>query len=290
MTDFPRWPNALIFTDLDGTLLDAETYGFAAAASGLDAAREAGAWVILCSSKTRAEMVFWQGRLGIEGPFVSENGGGIFHSGAGPLAAHFPVRLGGLPAVVLGTPYEELRAALRDLRAEFGLPLLGFGDLDAAQVAELTGLPPEQARLARERDFDEPFVWLGELQESQNAPVRTWLCARRLRMVRGGRFWHLTGRNDKGSAVRWLRRACRAALGRRLPSLALGDSENDLPMLHAADRGVLVERPGRGHLEGAHAKIRRAPGVGPAGWATAVEAWLAQLEGAGGAAPRAGGA
>ena len=66
----------------------------------------------------------------------------------------------------------------------------------------------------------------------------------------------------------------RQTYGRKLPSLALGDSENDLHMLHAADKGVLVERPGKGHLDGSHPGIGRAPGVGPVGWARAVLAWL----------------
>lgn len=275
-----RPPTALLFTDLDGTLLDAATYGFDAARPGLAAAREAGAWVVLCSSKTRAELLLWQERLGLTGPFVSENGGGAFLTGDGPLAARFPERLGGVPAATFGTPYAELRRALAALRAELGLPLLGLGDMDAGRVADLTGLPPEQAVLAKERDFDEPFVWLEEAREADLGRVRDWLTARRLRMVRGGRFWHLTGRNDKGAALRWLRRSCRAAYGRSPPTLALGDSENDLPMLRSADAGVLVERPGGGHLAGADAKIRRAPGVGPEGWSAAVREWLHDIDAA----------
>ena len=46
----------VIFTDLDGTLLDGNTYAFDAATEALDAARSHQIPVVLVSSKTRAEM------------------------------------------------------------------------------------------------------------------------------------------------------------------------------------------------------------------------------------------
>jgi len=68
----------LIFTDLDGTLLDHDTYGWEEALPALDLCRRLGVPVILVSSKTRAEMDVLQNRLGLSAPFISENGGGIF--------------------------------------------------------------------------------------------------------------------------------------------------------------------------------------------------------------------
>jgi mannosyl-3-phosphoglycerate phosphatase len=107
--------------------------------------------------------------------------------------------------------------------------------------------------------------------------VRSWLAARGLRLTRGGRLWHLTGSNDKGRAVRWFLDAAEEFWGERPRSLALGDSENDLPMLAAVDQGVLVERPGGGHLEPRPPGVATVAGVGPAGWARAVLAWLERL-------------
>ena len=46
----------LVITDLDGTLLDGETYDVRPAQPGLDALRERRVSLVLCSSKTRAEM------------------------------------------------------------------------------------------------------------------------------------------------------------------------------------------------------------------------------------------
>lgn len=271
-------PSAVVFTDLDGTLLDHHTYGFEPARPALDALRDAGVLLVLCSSKTRAEIVAVQARLGIGGPFIPENGGAVLLAGGGPLEAVFPERFGGLPARVFGTPYPQLRAALEELRRRHGPGVRGFGDMDDEEVARCTGLALEQARLARERDFDEPFLWSPPPGEADVTRARAWLAGRGLSLTRGGRFWHLLGPSDKGRAVRWLLEAAARLSGRMPASLALGDSENDLPMLEAVGAGVLVERPGGGHLTPRPPGIRTVTGVGPPGWCRAVLAWLEDLE------------
>ena len=45
----------VIFTDLDGSMLDAETYSFQAARPALQKLKKKQVPIILCTSKTRAE-------------------------------------------------------------------------------------------------------------------------------------------------------------------------------------------------------------------------------------------
>ena len=71
-------PISIIFSDLDGTLLDSVDYSFAAALPALEAIRTQDVPLILCSSKTRAEIEVYRQRLNNEHPFITENGGGIF--------------------------------------------------------------------------------------------------------------------------------------------------------------------------------------------------------------------
>ena len=272
-----KGPRAVIFTDLDGTLLDHETYDFGPARAALEEARRSGVPVVLCSSKTRSEILAWQARLRLTGPFISENGGGVFLSGGGVFAQRFPEVVGGVPAMVFGTPYAGLRRALQGLRRTWGEGLRGFGDMADEEIAALTGLPEEEARLARCRDFDEPFVWEPAPSAADVADARKHLHGQGLSLVQGGRFWHLTGENDKGRAVAWVLEVYRSQGGRRPVSLSLGDSENDIPMLRATDRGVLVERPGGGHLACIPSGVLAVSGVGPTGWGPAVSRWLREM-------------
>ena len=68
----------IVFSDLDGTLLEHDTYGFEAARPALDLLWGKNIPLILCSSKTRTEMEGYQKRLGIAGPFIVENGAGVY--------------------------------------------------------------------------------------------------------------------------------------------------------------------------------------------------------------------
>ena len=68
----------VVFTDLDGTLLDHETYSYGPAQEALDLLERKRIPLILCSSKTRAEIELIQLDLRLRHPFISENGGAIF--------------------------------------------------------------------------------------------------------------------------------------------------------------------------------------------------------------------
>lgn len=273
----PPPPDGVIFTDLDGTLLDHHSYRWQAAQPALDALVRRGVVLVLCSSKTRAEMFSVQAALGIDGPLIVENGGAVYAAQWSPWAGLLPQRSGEWPVRRFGTGYPELRAGLLALRSEFGPGLRGFGDTDPAGVAAWTGLPLPQAELAWQREFDEPFLWQPEPTADDLHRAQRILTPRALHLTRGGRFWHLLGDNDKGRAVTWLLETWTRAGGVRPPSLALGDSENDLPMLVAADRGVLVERAGGGHLTARPPSVEAVAGRGPEGWNRAVLAWLDAL-------------
>jgi mannosyl-3-phosphoglycerate phosphatase len=268
---------AIVFTDLDGTLLDEQTYGCLPARPALAALGARDIPIVFASSKTRAEILHLQERLAVTGPFISENGGAVFLSGDKNLAGWFPKRLGGLPARTFGASYQSLRKTLVELRLTFRLELVGFGDVAVEVISEWTGLSRESAALAHSRDFDEPFLWRPEPDPATENAVRAWLAERGLRLSRGGRFWHLTGNNDKGVAATWLLATLARAWGERPVSLGLGDSENDLSLLAATDEGALVERPGGGHLEPRPPTIRTVSGVGPEGWGRAVLDWLSRL-------------
>ena len=69
--------NVLIFSDLDGTLLDHHTYSFAPALSMLQKLRSANIPVIPNTSKTFAELTELTQQIGLDGPFIVENGAAV---------------------------------------------------------------------------------------------------------------------------------------------------------------------------------------------------------------------
>lgn len=266
----------IIFTDLDGTLLD-ETYSFAEAREALGTVNECDIPLVLCSSKTRKEIEHYRDRLGNSHPFISENGGGIFvPHGYFPdesiLDRFSPETDKGYRVIALGTPYAELRRVLGDLQRE-GFDIVGFGDLSPDQLSKETGLPRNEALLCQERDFDEPFLFNGN--ENQKDALYRAIRSRGLFTTQGV-FHHLLGDNDKGRAVRILAELYRIRFG-SITTIALGDSPNDLPMLQSVDIPVAVQRPnGRHHPALALPNLYKVAKIGPAGWNSAVLELLAR--------------
>ncbi len=270
-----RW---VVFTDVDETLLDRETYSFEAARPALAEIRRRGIPLVLCTSKTAAEILRLQGLLGIREPFVAEDGGGLglppgyFRDPPAPAEDR-----GDHLLVPLAAGREEVLRGLARLRELAGPALRAFSEMSVEEVAGLTRLPPELAALALERRFDEPFL-LEDGDGSLLPRLAREAEALGLRLSRGGRFHHLHGDVDKGRAVRRLRGLFEAQ-GGPLRTLGLGDSPLDLPLLLETDLAVVVRRKDGAHdrvlVEGVPG-LRLAPAAGPAGWNAAVLEILAE--------------
>ena len=259
----------IVFTDLDGTLLDPVTYSFDAAHEALDLLRRRGIPLVLVSSKTRAEIEPLRARLQNRDPFIVENGGGLFVP-----EGYFGFSLDGAfprspyQVVEWGAAYSLLRQALAEIRQVVGDGLRGFGDMTVGEVAERTGLSLPEAVRAKQREYDEPFVIEGSARPLEE--IQRLAESRGLRCTRGGRFHHLMGQSNKGRACRELIQCYRrhsAGEAEPLITLGLGDSLNDLPLLASVDRPVLVQKPDGSYDSAIQLpNLTRAPGIGPVGW------------------------
>lgn len=261
----------IIFTDLDGTLLDYSDYSFEKALPALELIRQQSIPLILCSSKTRAEIEYFREKLANSHPFVSENGGGIFiprkYFNVPLTAASYPVEENADYDVIrLGARYSDLRKAAKELQRE-GFEVRGFGDMTAKEVADLTKMSMDEALMAKERDFDEPFIYKGPGHE----------LTRLFRAINQkgftftqGKFFHILGSSNKGIAVSILTDLYKRKYG-NIKTIALGDSPNDIPMLERVDWPVLVQKQdGIYDPQIGMPKLVRAEGIGPAGWNKAI--------------------
>lgn len=272
----------VVFTDLDGTLLDADTYSWAAATPALEALRIRGIPLILVSSKTRAEIEPLRRRLQHRDPFIVENGAAIFVP-QGLFA--FPLERvrtkSPYEVIELGLPYYMLRDVLKQIEDAVETPLHGFGDLSVDDIMQLTGLSRTDATLAKMREYDEPYLLEGPPALIEE--VCRQIVMRGLRWTKGGRLYHLTGDNDKGEAAELLLRCYRRQQGLRhqtdrVESIGIGDSINDAPLLAVVDHPILVQKPDGSFDPDIHLpQLIRAPGIGPQGWNAAILALLDQF-------------
>ncbi len=124
--------NLLVFTDLDATLLDHETYDWRPAQPALDELRRRGIPVIFNSSKTKAEQLALRAEIGNEHPFIVENGAAVYfprdYFGPQPDGVEAD---GELQLKRFGASRTAILALLAELRAE-GYAFEGLCRLDTA--------------------------------------------------------------------------------------------------------------------------------------------------------------
>ena len=267
-------PSLVVFTDLDGTLLNHHDYQWREAEPAVERLRRLGAPLILNSSKTRSEMESLRRELGNSHPFVTENGSAVYtpkgyFTDTPPDAEILEVEL-------LGPPRDEILRVLHAFRRRHGYRFRGFADFSLRELQDVTGLSRDAARKASDRAGTEPLLWL----DKRHPPS---ILARELeshgwRLVSGGRFLHAMGAVDKGEATRLLLSRYSASRYVRhgdLKSMALGDSDNDRGMLEAVDFPIVIPKAdGSPWAPGPFPELVHAPMPGSAGWNNAVEARL----------------
>jgi mannosyl-3-phosphoglycerate phosphatase len=251
----------IVFSDLDGTILDERTYSFEQSLPGLAILRERGIPLVLASSKTFDEMTVYHREFGLAAPFIFENGGGV----AWPDGDGYRID-------VLGMDAASLAAALPLIESSLRRKVLSIVDMTAGEVARRTGLSSDQAVKARARRSSLPFVVEGDVVTAGELDaVNGMLAMRACAVVRGKRFFHLISPGaDKGAAAALIAATFRhAAPDGRIVTWAVGDSYNDVSLFAAVDCAVYVGEDG-GLVDGM-GHVVRSTRPGPEGFVEAVE-------------------
>ena len=264
----------VLFTDLDGTMLDLYDYSYDAALPALEALKTRKIPVVFCTAKTLVENEYYRKELGIDDPFIVENGGAIFVP-ENYFSFGFECKKRGDYCVVeFGALYGELRDALRAIREETGFKITGFGDMTAEEVAADANLSVEMAKLAKQKEYNESFIF--DEPESEAAVLFEKIKEKGFAVTHGGRYYNIHGKNaDKGKAVRTLTELFKREYG-EVKTSGVGDSMNDISMLNAVEQPAVVKNKKGAWLDISLPGLYKAKGEGPEGWAEVVEKLLKQ--------------
>ena len=253
-----------ISTDLDGTLLDHHTYSYEAASPALSLCKKYCVPVILNTSKTLAETIALHQKLGFDSPLAVENGSALI----------FPNASGAFEKTVeFGVQREQILAFIERVRVEHDFDLEGFDDWTISEIAKRTGLTDEQAELASKKQYSEPFIWNGSHDEfSQLVRLAE---ETDLKVLRGGRFFHLQGKTDKAQPLAMIKETLTDEfpnLNQDAELICLGDNNNDVAMLNLADIPICVKSP-KGSYPSltTERQVTFTHGEGPVGWNEAIQ-------------------
>ena len=227
---------SVIFADLDGTFLN-DKYDYSETKPIVNQLSALGGSIVFCSSKTRNEIEFYRKAVGINEPFIAENGAAVF------IPKHyFPFQLR-LHANLTLQRYQirrilgALRKKLAEIKEKTAAKIVGFGDMTLEELAYDTGLPLNLAKLAQKREHDEPF----RILEGNKSHILKAIKNEGLHCTEGGRYFHLTGNTDKGKAINVLKNLYCQMFG-KIETFGVGDGPNDLPMLKVVDRPFFIKK------------------------------------------------
>lgn len=253
----------IIFTDLDGTLLNHDTYTFDEAHEALSYVKSKKIPLIFTTSKTKKEVEQLQKEVGITDPFIVENGAALFiPSGYHGLKTDTMQSNGRYHVKVFGKPHSDILAFYKKYKARFGMQ--GFSDMSVEEVAALTQMDTARAAMSKERDFTEPFI----LDDPSRLPdIEAQALKYGIKVTKGGRFYHLIGlKQDKGVAVKQTIELYEASSENKIHTIGLGDSLNDLPMLSVVSTAIAIRQHTGTYLVSKEICLHKSSFPGSRGW------------------------
>jgi D-glycerate 3-kinase len=234
--------DVVIFTDMDGSLLDHYDYNHQAADLLLKQLDDNNIPVIPNTSKTFAELLVIRKSLNNQHPFIAENGAAVFIPVGYFTEQPIDTMQSGefwLKEFVKDRKYWQ--SLLADLPDKFNSCYNSFAQSSIDDIMAMTGLNRESAICSSQRAYGEPVTWSGS--EEDKLEFISLLNKRGATILQGGRFMHISGRCDKGRALQWLLELYQHNSKKTVTSIAIGDSQNDIQMLEQADIALLIRSP-----------------------------------------------
>ncbi len=266
--------NIVIYTDLDGTLIDFEDYSFEVTATLVRKLEGIGVPVVFCSSKTREEQAYYREAIGVKAPFITENGSAIFiPQDYFPFTIEFDSQIDDYLVVELGTNRENILKELEEARKKSGAKVFGYADLGIDEISQILKLDKKASQRAATRDYSETLI-KGDKSTKAFKEMTALLEKAGLQCNAGGKFHTvISKKSDKGKAVKKLHQLYKRQFPKMI-SVGLGDSANDLPLLQSVDRPFLVQKPGNWWDDLQAPNLVKVPAIGPKGWVEAVKGLL----------------
>lgn len=231
----------LLFTDIDGTLIDHHTYSTFYAKKALNRLEGCNIPVIFCSSKTTDEQLYLQHKLGIQFPFIVENGSAIIFP-----KNYMPSQTQLLPMisdshcqlVLAKNTLSDMRAILGKLQKLPNRSISSYANCTEREIAKFTALGSKAVKRAKNRQFTETLFL-------ENLQVEDWRTLEEagFYVSKGGRFKTIQDKQTgKGIAVNRLVSFFEEEWNEEIMTIGVGDSPNDISFLRVVHKPYLVQK------------------------------------------------
>jgi mannosyl-3-phosphoglycerate phosphatase len=201
------------------------------------------------TSRTRLQLDDPRRKLAHTHPFIAEDGCGVFlpedyfhlrpQSSNSKPRGTATVRLGRFTCLPIAEQQPAASEALETLAAETGASVVSLRSLPPRELAQNASLPPREAELARQRDFDELFFFAGASDED----IENFKAAGRTRSIQlrpRGVLWSLAIGASIRRCVGELSRLYERALRSHARSVGIATPGQEADLFDACDRSILL--------------------------------------------------
>ena len=221
----------LIFTDLDGTLLNRDTFEFGTIKEYVKYLLSKNISIIPNSSKTEAEILEFNSELGEDLPFISENGAAVHNMDL--INQSLPKK------IILSREKNEL---LKIFKSKINDKLISkckfVLSLKESEKSKIFGLTGEKLNSALKREFSIPILFEGT--KNEKIDLSQLIKNNGLTLQDGGRITNLCDKTSKALAMKNVIRIFKKTEKQNLSIIGVGDNLNDLDMLKNCDIACLV--------------------------------------------------
>ena len=262
----------LIFTDLDGSLLNHNNFEFKEIKNFILNCIKNGIKIIPNTSKTKSEIQVFLDQLGQNLPFIVENGAAIHNLNL--VQTEFKFKKNSL--VFSRSVSEILEILKKNISAEFQKSCLFLKEMSSTEQMKILGLNKKYLPFALNRDYSIPLVFDGS-KELVNE-FTSLLKKIGLKLHEGGRIYNICDDCSKGKAMTTLIKKLKNELNLNSNTIVIGDSPNDISMLNVSDQPCIIPLPNKNNL--CHLidqNIIRASKSAPQGWEEVVRASLKKI-------------
>ena len=260
----------VIFTDIDGTLLDSRSPDMNKVKELVDMTLQNGIHLIFCSSKTEQEQNKIKSQVCLHEPYIVENGAAIII----PVNYFKKINLTNSKIsqnnyiIETGGSAIKIRSLLKKIKDKYDIDFKGVSDLTVSELSNITKLPQDYARRMMDRKYSETVVHIDNKKFTDFVSI---IEKEGLKIIPGNQYFDITLGNDKGTAVKILIDAFCKEFTNNVIFFGIGDSRNDESMLSLVDFPMLVQRFD-GNWENIQLdKLQKINGIGSRGWEIALE-------------------
>ena len=222
----------IIFTDLDGSLLDKDTFEFHEIEDYFRDLVSKGIKIIPNSSKTKAELSNFNKQYNLNLSFIAENGSSIH--GLNLIHENLPNN------IFLSRTVDEIyKIYNQNVTDNLKEKITFILNLKSNEQQEIFGLSLEKMNLAIKRDHSIPIQFNGT--ESEKNEFIKIMKNSGLTIQTGGRIMNVCDNVNKSIAMSEAIRLMRKELDNEIITIGVGDNENDIEMIKMTDYPCLVK-------------------------------------------------